>query len=56
MIIYIDDILLCNATDTSHLESLLNLLTGLGFIINVPKSVKSPTQQIEFLGLQVAQH
>ena len=38
---------------TLHLEALLYLLTDLGFIINIPKSVTSPTQQIEFLGLQV---
>jgi len=36
---------------TLYSEALLYLLTGLGFIINVPKSVTSPTQQIGFLGL-----
>ena len=56
MIIYIDDILLMAESAeqvTLHLEALPYLLTGLGFIINMPKSVTSPTQQIEFLGLQV---
>jgi len=56
MIVYIDDILLMAESAAQvklHLEALLYLLTGLGFIINVPKSVTSPTQQIEFLGLQV---
>ena len=38
---------------TLHLEALLFLLTGLSFVINVPKSVTTPTQQMEFLGLQV---
>ena len=55
-IIYIDNILLMAESAeqvTLHLEALLYLLTGLGFIINIPKSVTSPTQQIEFLGLQV---
>ena len=37
----------------SYLEVLMFLLTGLGYIINVPKSVTTPTQQIEFLSLKV---
>jgi len=37
----------------SHLEALMFLLTGLGFVINMMKSVTSPTQQIEFLGMMV---
>ena len=45
MVIYIDDILLMAEQVTLHLEALLYLLTGLGFIINVPKSLTSPTQQ-----------
>ena len=56
MIIYIDDILLmAESTEqvTLHLEALLYLLTGLGFIINMPKSLTSPTKQIQFLGLQM---
>jgi len=56
MVIYIDDILLMAESAeqvTLHLEALLYLLTGLGFIINVPKSMKIPSQQIEFLGLLV---
>ena len=54
--LYIDDILLISDTAVqveSHLEALIFLLTGLGFIINVPKSTTTPTQQIEFLGLKV---
>ena len=52
----VDDILLMADTTAqveSHLEALIFLLTGLGFIINVPKSITTPTQQIEFLGLKV---
>ena len=41
------------AQAVSHLEALTFLLTGLGFIINVQKSITTPTQQIEFLGLKV---
>jgi len=56
MIVYIDDILLMANTAAqvqSHLEALMFLLTGLGFVINMMKSVTSPTQQIEFLGMMV---
>jgi len=56
MIVYIDDILvMAESSDLvkSHLEALTHLLTGLGFIINTTKSITTPTQQIEFLGLQV---
>ena len=56
MIIYIDNILLMADTAAqaeSHLEVLTFLLTGLGFIINVQKSITTPTKQIEFLGLKV---
>ena len=56
MIVYMDDILLMADTAAqaeSHLKALAFLLTGLGFIINVQKSITNPTQQIEFLGLKV---
>ena len=56
MIVYMDDILLMADTAAqaeSHLKALTFLLTGLGFIINVQKSITNPTQQIEFLGLKV---
>ena len=56
MIVYIDDILLLGESASQvegHLEALIFLLTGLGFIINVPKSITTPTQQIEYLGMQV---
>jgi len=56
MIVYIDDMLLLGESPSlveSHLEALMYLLTGLGFIINLPKSITTPTQTVEFLGLQV---
>ena len=37
----------------SHLKALIFILTYLRFIINVPKSVTTPTQITEFLGLLV---
>ena len=56
MIVYIDDILLLgdspNQVET-HLKALVFLLTNLGFIINYSKSITTPTQKIEYLGLLV---
>ena len=56
MIVYIDDILLMGDSPNqveSHLQALVFLLTNLGFIINLPKSITIPTQTIEYLGLLV---
>ena len=56
MIVYIDDILLmAESADQvrADLDTLVYLLDGLGFIINQTKSITSPAQQLEFLGLQV---
>jgi len=56
MVVYIDDILVMADTAAqvkTHLEALMFLLTSLGFVINMPKSVTIPTQQIEFLGMKV---
>ena len=36
-----------------HLEALTYLLTGLGFVINIKKSITTPAQQIKYLGLLV---
>ena len=36
-----------------HVTAMVAILEGLGFIINTDKSVLCPTQQLEFLGLQV---
>ena len=52
MIVYIDGMLLMAESINqveAHLEALIYLLTGLGFVINIPKSITIPTQQIEFL-------
>ena len=54
--VYIDDMLLIAESIISveaHLEALIYLLSGLGLVINIPKSITIPTQQIEFLGMQV---
>ena len=54
LIVYIDDILVIGKTPDevqNHVEALIALLEGLGFIVNVEKSVLTPSQQIEFLGL-----
>ena len=56
MIVYIDNILLMGDSPDQvecHLETLIFLLTNLGFIINVSKSIMTPTQEIEYLGLLV---
>ena len=53
MIVYIDDILLMADTEAQAQSHLTFLLTGLGFVINMQKSITTPTQQIEFLGLKV---
>ena len=54
LIIYIDDILVIGKTPDevrNHVEALIALLEGLGFIVNMEKSVLTPFQQIELLGL-----
>ena len=56
MIVYIDDILVMGESPEQvkgHLEALTYLLTGLGFVINTPKSITTPAQRIEYLGLLV---
>ena len=56
MIIYIDDILVMAESATlvrQHLEVLVHLLQCLSFLINFEKSVMSPTQELEFLGMVV---
>jgi len=55
-VVFIDDILNLGESPSlveSHPVALMYLLTRLGFIINVPKSITTPTQKIEFLSLQV---
>ena len=56
LIAYIDDILLISdsaAQALEHVQALVYLLECLGFTINTEKSVLTPTQNIEFLGLSV---
>ena len=56
MIVYIDGILVMGESPEQvkgHLEAFTYLLTGLGFVINIPKSITTPAQQMEYLGLLV---
>ena len=54
IIAYLDDLLLIGKTKEEAMEardSVIYLLTNLGFTINWEKSVMEPTQKIEFLGM-----
>ena len=56
IVVYIDDILILGESPTlvvQHLEVLVRLLECLGFIVNKEKSITTPTQELEFLGLLV---
>ena len=56
IIVYIDDMLILVETPeqaSQHLQTLLWILQALGFIVNQDKSVFTPAQQMEFLGLVV---
>ena len=56
LVIYIDDILIMAETREQardHTLGLIYLLENLGFIIHPVKSLTNPTQEIEFLGMQV---
>ena len=56
MIAYIDDILIIAESRNQaleHSQALVHLLECLKFIINTEKSVLTPDQTIEFLGLTV---
>ena len=53
MILYLDDMLIMSQTQaeaSTNLATAMTLLVGLGFIVNLRKSVLTPTQQVEFLG------
>ena len=57
MIIYKDDILIMAPSPTvarEHTAELIFQLENLGFIINNPKSVLIPTQEILFLGFTIS--
>ena len=52
-ILYLDDMLIMAESMEKvrrHLAMAIELLTGLGFIVNVKKSILVPTQELEFLG------
>ncbi|KAI9565203.1 reverse transcriptase [Daphnia sinensis] len=54
LVIYLDDILLMNedkATLKSEVEWVVRLLEALGFLINWEKSVATPSQTLEYLGV-----
>ena len=56
LIIYIDDILIMaqsQALAYQHLLLTLDVLELVGFLVNYTKSITSPTQEIDFLGLVV---
>ncbi|XP_065902073.1 uncharacterized protein [Dysidea avara] len=56
LIIYLDDLLLAAPTKDQLLVDLSTaiwLLTSLGFLINIPKSITAPTCHLEFLGFIV---
>lgn len=53
LILYLDDMLIMSQSQieaSSNLATVMTLLVGLGFIINLKKSVLSPTQRLDFLG------
>lgn len=57
IIIYLDDILILNGSTEGLLADLklvVELLQTLGFIINQEKSISTPSQVIEYLGLVVS--
>ena len=56
VIIYFDDMLLMSQTIEELLisrDTVIFLLTHLGFVINLKKSMLNPVQKIEFLGLEI---
>ena len=56
LLIYLDDILVMargEVTLRRHLAEVVETLSGLGFVINLKKSLFNPTQDIDFLGFRV---
>ena len=56
ILIYLDDMLICAQSKQQlleHISTVTWLLVALGFIINVPKSVLTPSKQIDFLGFTI---
>ena len=55
ILVYLNDLLLSMQSKQQlleHLSTVIWLLTSLGFITNVPKSVLTPSKQIDFWGSQ----
>lgn len=53
LVLYLDDMIIMAKSvheAQTHLASAMHLLTALGFILNLKKSVLSPVQRLEFLG------
>lgn len=56
LVIYLDDILILNESKSglvADINTVIDLLQSLGFLINREKSIIAPTQTIEYLGLIV---
>ena len=56
IIIYLDNILIMSKSHDlalTHASTALNLLEGLGFVVNYEKSCLKPGQVIEFLGFEI---
>ena len=56
ILIYLDDMLLSAQSKQQlleHISTVIWLLASLGFVINVPKSVLTPSKQIDFLGFTI---
>ena len=56
LVIYLDDIIFMNESREgviSDVSTAIDLLTGLGFLVNWEKSVLLPSQSLEYLGLLV---
>ena len=56
LIMYLDDLLIASPSTqqlSQDLSTVLWLMTSLGLLINIPKSIMCPTQQLEFLGFTV---
>ena len=56
LVAYIDDILVLAETEEisrDHTSGVIYLLERLGYIIHPEKTVKTPSQEIEFLGMKM---
>jgi len=59
MVAYIDDfLLLAHTKEEAHLQAqlMVTLFQALGFLINTEKSLLTPQQEIEFLGIVIQSH